>query len=107
MIYIALTKEQFIGEFQKSERRDEFSIVAMAALYDHHADNGLDYAFDTIMFCCQWDEYGTVDELWGDYGKGDFSIRAFDALLEDLRMKTTIIELPNGGYLVLDFKRED
>ena len=107
MIYIELTKEQFIGEFQKSERRDQFSKEALEALYDHHVDCGLDYPFDILMFCCGWDEYGSEEDLWGDFGKGVYSVRAFDDLLEKMRQRTTILELASGSYLVQDHKWED
>jgi len=101
MIYIEVDKERFISEFQKSTRKDQFSRTALEALFDHHVDCGLDYEFDIIVLSCWWCEYGTAEDLWGDYGVGDFTIRAFDDLLVKMKTETTIIELPEGkGYLV-------
>ena len=84
----------------------------LASYYeDLEDDMGEELEIDPVAIACEWDEYGDAEELIEAYGyriDADDDTNCLDedekleALLDDLRDNTTIIEF-SGGYLVQAF----
>ena len=99
MIYVVLNKWDFIDEFKKSERREQFSREALEVIYDHCNDLDEDYEFDIIDICCTWSEYGSKVDLWVDFRSCEYTEEGFEELREELDW---VIEMPTGGYLIMN-----
>lgn len=93
----------------------QFSYAAAHALAGYYEDledeMGEEIEIDPVAIACEWDEYGDGDELLEAYGyriDADDDTNCLDedekleALLDDLRDNTTVIEF-SGGYLVQAF----
>jgi hypothetical protein len=93
-----VTRTRFINWFRQSEeRKNQFSFEAQASLYDYfeelELDTGEQIEFDPIAICCEWIEYGTLEE----YNKEYEPVKN----LEKIRELTTVIEIPNTkGFLI-------
>ena len=96
MIYSVLSKSDFVDEFMKSERREQFSQEALEILYDYYDELDEDVEFDIIDICCSWSEYSSKVALWVDFRSCEYTDEGFDELREELDW---VIEIPNGGYL--------
>lgn len=87
-------------EFLNSSRAEQFSLLALDALFEYHDELsdaiGEDIKVDVIGICCEWSEYESVEECCAAHGS-DYND------LDDLQEKTTVIPLENGGVLVYDF----
>lgn len=99
-VVLELNKTTFVNHF-KSIRPDDFSIIALEALYDY-LDNyaeecGQDFRLDVIALCCEFCEYTSLEEFASDYGHYNFET------WDDVREYTTVVELDNGGALVGSF----
>ena len=100
MIYVVLSKWDFVDEFTKSERREQFSREALEVIYDHYNDLDEDVGFDIIDICCTWSEYVSKVDLWVDFRNCEFSEEGFEELREELDW---VIEIPTtGGYLIMN-----
>lgn len=60
-LYSRVTSEDFVDTFLRSElRREQFSVPALWALYEHLSDLAEDIGepleFDMIAICCEWVE---------------------------------------------------
>jgi len=95
----------FIDSFQRAGRKDQFTYLGLKAIYDYLTDLeyeiGSDIELDVIAICCEYCEYGSIEELKGDYS----NIRN----IRDLREHTTVIEImnsqgnPTGGLIIQNF----
>lgn len=93
---IKIYKSDFIREFDKIGRSENFTIEARAALFDYLDDIGDDLEVDIIMLCCEWSEYENEADLLSVYSMNCDT-------LDDIKEKTIIIKLNNGGFLVNNF----
>lgn len=93
----------------------QFSYAAAHALAEYYEDledeMGEEIEIDPVAIACDWTEYADKKELLDAYGyriDADDDTNGLDeedkleALLDDLRDNTTIIEF-SGGYLVQAF----
>ena len=87
-------------EFQSFGRGEQFSRQGFDALYkyldDLSEDSGEDIQLDVIALCCEWSEYGSIEEACDQYSD---DIQTLD----DLNDHTMVLLLDNGGVMVLDF----
>lgn len=84
----------------KSMDRDNFSYEGAKALMEYldqlseDIDQNIEY--DPIAFCCDFSEYGDIDDIKEVYSHSDIQS------LEHLMELTTVIEFP-GGIIIKDF----
>ncbi len=115
-LYSRVTSEDFVDTFLRSElRREQFSVPALWALYEHLSDLAEDIgeplAFDMIAICCEWVE-GSLSELKDMYP--DILLEAYNAaadpfcnFVDVLREHTQVVEVKHTNepptFLVQEF----
>ena len=93
-----VTRTRFINWFRQSEeRKNQYSLEAQESLYEYfenfELDTGEQIEFDPIAICCDWVEYGTLEE----YNKEYEPVKN----LEKIKELTTVIEIPcTEGFLI-------
>lgn len=84
-----VTESEFINSFSDYGRDENFSYEARKALFEYFTqyeeDCGIEIELDVIAICCEWSEYGTLQELAEDYGFAD------DLNLEDMDDEDEVI----------------
>lgn len=95
-----ITWFDFSDWFAKSDTyKNNFSYEGLRALYDYleeyEESTGEVIEFDPIALCCEWSEYQDIKDVKKNYS----DIKSLD----DLKDKTTVIELDNGGLLIAEF----
>lgn len=64
---ITVTEYMFIDAFARCGRDKQFTTAARRALYDWYTqledDTGEEIELDPVGICCDWTEYGSIDEL--------------------------------------------
>lgn len=92
MITKQITQSDFMDEFIKMGRNDNFSYDGKVALYNYLNDLSDDTEknidLDIIALCCDYTEYDTLEDLQAQYP----NIKDF----EDLNNHTTVIEVDNA-----------
>lgn len=85
-----ISKGQFIDQF-KTIRPENFTYEGLDSLFDYfeqlEEDTGQEIELDVIGICCDYSEYGSVEECLSDYDLGD---------INELHDNTTVIELSSG-----------
>ena len=96
---IEVTKSMFRDEFQRTGRGEQFSYEGLGALYDYLEGVDPDMELDVVGLCCDFTEYGDLEEIAEDYDmpEGDDTSR-----LEWLESQTMVIEY-DGGLIIQDF----
>jgi hypothetical protein len=93
MIIKTVNEYEFINEF-KSYGREDFTHEALVALYEYLEDYSRDtdepYELDAIGLCCEYAEYGTLEEIQDTYSSTKLET------IEDLREHTQVIEFKYG-----------
>ena len=88
--------EVSLNTFQ-DDMRSNFSYEGSEALFEYlndlENDCGIPINYDPIAFRCEYNEYDNLKEVQDDYE----GIETID----DLRDKTTVIEVPNSEKLVI------
>ena len=80
----------FVDAFKRMGRDDQFSRVALTALFEYLEDEyDGDYDLDVIALCCEWNEYCDVVDINMDYGQ-DFE--DFDEAKEWLEEHTVVLD---------------
>jgi len=95
------SREELQEEFEAFGRGDQFSREGFDALFWYLTDFAIDqderYELDVISECCDWTEYGSMQEAIDAYGDDV-------TCLDDLRDRNAaVIVLPSGGVLMTDF----
>ena len=109
---ITLNESEFINRFM-AIRPNQFSREALVDLFDYldklEDDLGEETEFDAIAISCEWTEYASAIEAAEAYGfkaedsEDEKADKAEQAALTFLCDETTVIELSNGGVVVLNF----
>lgn len=94
-------------------RPENFSYEALGALWEYYdqceQDTGEELELDVVAICCDWTEYASVEEAAEAYGwereepqdeRSDTNDRKAMEFLTD---ETTVLELSNGGVVVLNY----
>ena len=80
-------------------RPNNFTYEGLEALYDFleemENDTGEELELDVIALCCDFSEYGSLDELKADYSDYD--------TIEDFEERTFVIPVSTGGYIIQAF----
>ena len=90
-----INESQFVDEMSKKQHG--FSYDGAKALFEHltqfEEDCDQELEFDPIAFRCEFDEYENLKEVQDNYNDIE--------TLEDLRNRTTVIEIPNSEKLII------
>ena len=106
MICITIdTTSQFRKCFEELGRQNQFSWNAFDALFDYYGqiseDDGRPFKMDVIGICCDWCEYGTMQEAAEAYDiDEDIDRDDNDAIFEWFQDNQHAIEVKGGGILV-------
>jgi hypothetical protein len=99
-----INQSDFVSSFVCSERKNQFSYVALCSLFDYYEqleqDIGEEIEFDVIAICCDWTEYDTALEAAKLY---DFDKEDEDKARSYLENKTTVLSLEGGGVVIVNF----
>ena len=87
---------QFTDWFMK-HRPNDFSYEGTKALFNYleeiEEDSGEPMEFDPIAFCCEYDEYESIQECLEQYDHID--------TIEELRDNTTVIEVEGSQSIII------
>lgn len=94
-----VTRHDFHDAFRRMNRQDEFSYAGLNALFEYleeyEESTGEELELDVLALCCDYTEYRSLEEVSEHYDDIE--------TLEDLRDRTSVIELENGGLIVQIF----
>ena len=72
MLFKKVEFEDFLEEFERHERQDQFSYEGKRALFafldELGEDTGQDIELDIINICCNFTEYDSLEDFNIDYG---------------------------------------
>ena len=90
----------------RNSRLSSFSEDALESMFDYYEEIDTDVYYDPVAFDCEWTEF-TENELIEQYSylldKEEEEEDIIEILVSELETRTTIFELNNGNYLILDF----
>ena len=101
-----INEYDFIKEFHKMGRGNNFSTSGLIALYEYLEmlgdDLGQEIELDVIALCCEYAEYDNLEEFEADYGKEFSNIdKRFKYSIEDT---TTMIPIEGtDGFIIQNF----
>jgi len=92
-----------LHEFQdafKAIRPENFTNMALEAMFEYfeqyEQDTGDEMEMDVIAICCEYTEYGDLEEYGKDYEPVDS--------LDEIRNKTAVIEIPGTtGFIIQQY----
>ena len=97
-MFININWYDFQNKFQ-SIRPNNFSYDGLFALFEYFEDiemqTGEPIELDVIAICCDFAEYGSLEEMQQSYP--DYETE------EDFSDQTLILPLDNGGYVIQQF----
>lgn len=100
MLIKRITFFDFVVEFEKYGRGDQFSNEGKEALYYYLSeiseDIGEPIELDIVGLCCEFTEYGSIEEFNEDCG---YNVED----LVDLENHTAVIEIDGGKFIVQNF----
>ena len=87
----------FVESFGEAGRGKQFSYKGLCALYEYltdlEEDLGEELELDVIAICCDYAEYGSIEEALADYG---FESR------NELEDRTTVIPIPESDGIIIE-----
>lgn len=90
----------FVEEFEKFGREDQFSYEGKRALFDYLNELGEDIGkpieLDIVGICCDFTEYESLTEFNDDYGCDVDCI-------EDIQDYTVVIPIDEDRFIIQDF----
>ena len=91
-----ISEYQFTDWFMK-HRPNNFSYKGTKALFDYltglEEDSGEPMEFDPIAFCCEYDEYDSIEECLKQYDDID--------TIEELESYTTVIKVEGSQSIII------
>jgi len=92
-MYVHIYEDEFIEQFERHGRKDQFSRAALKALFDFYtmAEDELGESFiDIIAICCEWTEYKSETEARAAYADDEL----FNNLIK--------LETQDGGVVIYE-----
>ena len=89
----------FVNEFEKYGRGEQFSYVGLKAPFDYIEELEIfedEWELDVIGLCCEFTEYENLEEFQGDYGKEYENI-------EDIEKRTIVIKIDDDSFIIQHF----
>jgi len=104
MLVKTVNFNDFLEEFEKYGREDQFSYEGKKALFDYleelSEDIGEPIELDIIAICCDFTEYATLEEFNNDYS---YTIGEDVDDMEDIRDYTTVIPIDDESFIIQNF----
>ena len=95
-----INEYDFIKEFHKMGRGNNFSTSGLIALYEYLTmlgdDLGQPIELDVIALCCEYAEYDNLEEFQADYGDEYETI-------EDIQSATSVIMIDDDSFIIQQF----
>ena len=96
-----ITEWDFVKSFDDVNRARNFSVAGRKALFEMFEELSPDMELDPIAVCCEFTEYGSLEEWKQDYGYEPYDEDEDDEdALQYLRDQTLVLELANGGLVI-------
>ena len=93
----------FLEEFEKYGREDQFSYEGKRALYDYlnelSEDIGEPIELDVVAISCEFAEYDSLEAFNDDYGHYMDDIDC----IEDIQNYTTVIKIDENSFIIQVF----
>lgn len=103
MLVKSVSFNDFLEEFEKHGKNENFSYEGKKALYNYlnelSEDIGEPIKLDIIGLCCDFTEYSDLKEFNDDYG---YSIDDVEDV-EDIKDYTTVIRIDDNSFIIQDF----
>lgn len=103
MIIKRVNFNDFLEEFEKHGREDNFSYEGKKALYDYLNELSEDIEkpieLDVVALCCEFTEYDNIDQFNKDYGYSIDEVHSID----DIEYYTTVIKINEESFIIQDF----
>ena len=104
MLVKEITFNDFLEEFRRYEREDQFSYEAKKALFNYlndlSDDMGQSIELDIIAICCDFTEYDSIEEFNNDYS---YTIGKDIDNMEDVQNYTIVIPIDSQSFIIQDF----
>lgn len=104
MLIKRVSFNDFLQEFEKHGRKDQFSYEAKKALYEYlnqiSDDLGKPLKLDVIALCCEFTEYESLQEFNNDYS---YSLGHDVDCIDDIYNYTTVIQIDKNSFIIQDF----
>ena len=95
-----INEYDFIKEFHKMGRGNNFSTSGLIALYEYLEmlgdDLGQEIELDVIALCCEYAEYDNLEEFQADYSE-DYQT------IGDIESDTTVIMIDDDSFIIQQF----
>lgn len=103
MIFKELNENEFVNEFKRFDREDNFTKEALSYLYDELESFEEDIKLDIISICCNYSEY-TIEEAKKQYNESiNFNNNLNNQkFIDKLREYTTVIPIGNTGRIIIE-----
>lgn len=103
MLVKKVSFNDFLEEFKKYGREDQFTYEGKRALYNYlnelGDDSGQPIELDVIGICCDFTEYQNLEEFANDYG---YTIGEVNSIT-DIYDYTTVILINDESFIIQDF----
>ena len=103
MLVKKVSFNDFLEEFRRYGREDQFSYEGKKALFNYleelSEDMGESMELDIIGICCDFTEYDSIEEFNDDYG---YSIGNVNSI-EDIEYYTIVIPINGKSFIIQDF----
>ena len=94
----------FLEEFEKHGRKDQFTYEGKKALFNYLNELGEDLGepieLDVIALCCEFTEYNSLKEFNDDYS---YIIGDDIDSIDDITYYTTVIKIDEDKFIIQDF----
>lgn len=110
-MYKTITKWDFISEFQRSDRKHQFSFKALCTIFDHiemcESENDLQTPFSIVDICIQYEEFANLEDFnnSNDYGYTSLDETPYKSVEQMLEEGNRVIPISykyEGGNKVID-----
>jgi len=103
MLVKKVSFNDFLEEFEKYGRENQFSYDGKKALFDYleelSEDLGEPMELDIIGLCCEFTEYQSLQEFNDDYG---YTINEINSI-DEIEYYTTVIRIDDESFIIQDF----
>lgn len=99
-----ITEWDFVNSFDQVNRATNFSVAGRKALFEMLEEIDANMELDPIAICCDFTEYGSLEEWKQDYCyEAEDEEDDDDYALDYLRDQTLVLELSNGGLVIQSY----
>lgn len=104
MLVKKVSFNDFLEEFRRYGRDDNFSYEGKKALFNYLNELGEDIGkpieLDIIGICCDFTEYACLEEFNNDYS---YSVGYDVDSIDDIQDYTTVIKIDEDRFIIQDF----